>query len=57
MVIDINDPNKQEIRSALMTYMQATGAHITKDNTEEYDISEKEIIGCHKFYKMYMVGK
>lgn len=46
--------DKQEVHDALLTYMQVTGATITQRNIQEFDISDEQIEGCHKFYEKYM---
>lgn len=46
--------NKQELYDAVLTYIQVTGANITKENRMFLNISDETINNCKKFYRKYV---
>lgn len=48
---------KEILRDSVLTYMQTNGTMVGDEIQELLDISDKEMIGCCKFYKMYVEKK
>ena len=61
-ITNSNDTNlvkkvKVELRDSVLTYMQTTGFVVCDEIQELLDISNKTVVGCIKFYKMYIEKK
>lgn len=53
----MNSELKSELKDIILTYIQYTNYSVSKEITEYVGITDDNIIGCKKFYSLYISNK